>query len=176
MAGEKFLLELKRLMSGEPANEFISLVARAVESAAAGKSTREFAAAMNLSDGVSGYVYHSVPVALHGWLANRRDLRAAVLDVVRCGGDTDTTAAIVGGIIGAGVGKAGIPRDWLDALCEWPRTVHWMERLGDQLAAVLKSKTPQRPLRLPVYGVLPRNLLFLMIVLTHGFRRILPPY
>jgi len=29
---------------------------------------------------------------------------------------------------------------------------------------------------LPMYGVLPRNVFFLLVVLYHGFRRLLPPY
>jgi len=38
--------------------------------------------------------------------------------VIECGGDTDSTAAIVGGIVGSAVGKAGIPTEWLDDLLE----------------------------------------------------------
>jgi hypothetical protein len=34
----------------------------------------------------------------------------------------------------------------------------------------------QRPLPLFWPGLLPRNLLFLLLVLGHGFRRLLPPY
>jgi len=125
---------------------------------------------------VTGYVYHTVPVALHAWLRHQRNLRSAVIEVVGCGGDTDTTGAIVGGIVGAAVGKAGIPRDWIDGLWEWPRTIAWMERLAGQLHATLTSGQAERPARLPVYGVVPRNLLFLGIVLAHVVRRVLPPY
>src|SRR5207237_1108787 len=98
------------------------------------ETTAAFAESLGLGNGVSGYTYHTVPVALHAWFCKPQDYRAAVLDVVRCGGDTDTTAAILGAIIGAGVGKRGIPNDWLDAIGEWPRSVTWMESLGRRLA------------------------------------------
>ncbi len=96
--------------------------------------------------------------------------------MIRCGGDTDTTAAIVGAIVGAGVGKEGIPAEWLSALAEWPRTVDWMERLAGQLADVQETDTPQKPLGLPLLPMMGRNLLFTTVVLAHGFRRLLPPY
>jgi hypothetical protein len=42
--------------------------------------------------------------------------------------------------------------------------------------AAQRDGRPLRPVRLPIWGVLPRNLLFLLLVLGHGFRRLLPPY
>lgn len=167
-------LEALRTSLGSDGDELITLVSRAVDSAASGNSTETFAESLGLRKGVSGYVYHTVPVALHAWLAHPRDYRAAVSAVIRCGGDSDTTAAIVGGILGSAHGKEGIPADWLADLKEWPRSVSWIERLGDQLEQ--NAATPTRPLGLPVLAVLLRNLLFLVIVLAHGFRRLLPPF
>jgi hypothetical protein len=127
---------------------------------------------------VTGFVNHTVPVVLHAWFRHPEDYRRGVLAVVRCGGDTDTTAALVGGIIGARVGKAGIPAGWLAALWEWPRTVGWMERLAWRLAEVCAAGPGggQPALPLSVTGLLLRNLVFLAVVLGHGFRRLLPPY
>jgi hypothetical protein len=125
---------------------------------------------------VSGYVYRTVPAAVHAWLRHQRDFRAAVTDVIRCGGDTDTTAAIVGGILGSAVGKRGIPPEWLAALFEWPRTVRWMEGLGDALGRTLAGGEAGRPPRLSAAALFGRNQLFLLIVLAHVFRRGLPPY
>lgn len=48
-----------------------------------------------LGRGVSGFSMHTVPVALHVRLRHQRDDEAAVTDVIACGGDTDTEAAIV---------------------------------------------------------------------------------
>ena len=175
VSGASFLSALSSLV--DPlADELLTLARQAVDSAERAEITTGFAASLGLERGVTGYVYHTVPVALHAWLRHPHDLRAAIIEVVRCGGDTDTTAAIVGGIVGAAVGKVGIPREWLDGLWEWPRTAAWMELLAGQLDSAMTTGRPARPARLPVYGIAPRNLLFLAIVLCHGCRRMLPPY
>ena len=147
-----------------------------MNSANDGQSTESFADSLGLSKGVSGYVYHSVPVAIHASFVHQHDFRSAVTSVIQCGGDTDSTGAIVGGIIGTAVGKNGIPAEWLDHLLEWPRSVSWMERLGMQVDSSISSDAKYRPITLPVWGLLPRNLFFLLVVLYHGFRRLFPPY
>lgn len=169
-------LESLRGVAGPQAEELERLVARAAESAMAGHTTDAFASELGLSRGVTGYVYHTVPVAIHAWFRRPHDFREAILEVVRCGGDTDTVAAIVGGIVGAGVGKAGIPAEWLDRLWEWPRTVRWMECLGERLAEVSSQGVPKPALPLAWYALPLRNGFFLAVVLAHGLRRLLPPY
>ncbi|MGE0710465.1 MAG: ADP-ribosylglycohydrolase family protein [Planctomycetota bacterium] len=151
----------------------------ALEAAAAhlerGDPPAEFARAQGLERGVTGYVVHTVPVALYGWLHHRGDFAAALSSVVRLGGDADTTGAIVGGIAGAGAGAAGIPAPWLAGLCDHPRSLAWMRRLAAALA-LPRDDPARRPVPL-AWPLLPlRNLLFLGIVLLHGFRRLLPPY
>jgi ADP-ribosylglycohydrolase len=49
------------------------------------------------------------------WVAARHldDYEAAVVNTIRAGGDIDTNAAIVGGIVALSVGAEGIPEDWL---------------------------------------------------------------
>ena len=157
-------------------DELGGLIEDAVRAADGGQNTADFAASLGLAKGVSGFVCHTVPVALHAWLTNQRDFRSAVSAVIQCGGDADSTGAIVGGIVGASVGRDGIPEEWLDRLIEWPRSTAWMERLAAQLDATMQSGVPTRPIRLPVYGVIPRNLFFLVVILLHGARRALPPY
>jgi ADP-ribosylglycohydrolase len=171
-----YLALLSRLLPESDAGELLRLLRQAVDALAAGKTTAEFADALGLSTGVSGYAYHTVPVAIYAWLAHPRDFRAALMEVIGCGGDTDTTAAIVGGIVGAGVGKAGIPRDWLAGLWEWPRTVAWMETLAVTLDEVRGTGRVGRPPRLAAWQLLPRNLAFLAVVVLHVLRRCLPPY
>ena len=170
-----FLALLQERLGGE-AGELLDLIARAVASAERQETTESFAASLGLEKGVSGYVLRTVPVTLHAWLTHPADLRGGILAVVRCGGDTDTTGAITGGILGAAVGRAGISQEWLDGLWEWPRTVAWMDRLGTQLAAVVQQDVPQRPPPLFVPGLFLRNLVFIGVVLSHGLRRLLPPY
>jgi len=173
--GRRYLAELSSSL-GDAADEFLASIVAAVDSVERGQNTESFAADLGLAKGVSGYSLHSIPVAIHAWLANQNDLRGAVTAVVRCGGDTDSTGAIVGGIVGTAVGKEGIPREWLQGILEWPQSVAWMERLALQLAASCESGDRGRAIRLPIYAVLLRNLFFLLVVLFHGFRRLLPPY
>jgi ADP-ribosylglycohydrolase len=169
----RYLQELRSLLPSD-AQELILLLDRAVASVNEGHSTEQFADSLGLTSRVSGYTYHSVPVAIHAWLSHPRDFRSAILSVILCGGDTDTTAAMVGGIVGASVTQEGIPKDWIDNLMEWPRTASWMERLGTQLGA--QAGQVAVPIRLPVAGLVARNLFFLAIVFYHGFRRLAPPY
>jgi ADP-ribosylglycohydrolase len=167
---------LEQLLGTEMAGDFLDLIKQVVESVAQGKHTREFVESQKLQKGITGYTYHSVPAVIHAWLLNPRDFKNAILEIIGCGGDTDTTAAILGGIVGAAVGPAGIPDKWVNNLWEWPRTIRWMRQLGQQLDIVLKSSRAAPPLRLPIIGILLRNLLFAAIVLFHAFRRMLPPY
>ena len=172
----EFLTKLSAQLKNEDAAEFIALMNAMVDSFERGETTAEYADSIGCGAGISGYVYHTVPTALHAWLNYPRDYTNAVTTIIRCGGDTDTTAAIVGGIVGAGVGKAGIPDQWLLDLWEWPRSVNYMERLAQRLAQVCDSGLAGAPLRLFLPGLLVRNVLFIIVVLLHGFRRLLPPY
>jgi ADP-ribosylglycohydrolase len=174
--GALYLSSLRALLPGPSDDELLGLLERVVQSVAAGRSLDSFALAQGWKKGVSGYVCHTVPAAIHAWLSYPRDFQAGVTAVIRCGGDTDSTAAIVGGIIGAAVGKDGIPAGWLDRLCEWPRTVAWMEHLGTTLEQALALGQPARPPRLSAAGLLARNGVFLLAVLGHVARRCLPPY
>ena len=156
-------------------DELLGHLRRAEEFLARGASVAEFADALGLADGVTGYIFHTVPVALYAWLRFPEDFRAAVESVVVFGGDTDTTGAIVGELSGATLGPGAIPREWLDGIREWPRTVAWLRGLGGALAAA-KPGAPVTPPSLCWPALELRNLFFLGVVLLHGFRRLLPPY
>ncbi len=171
-----FLEELQDALPPGVGAEFLPLIEAAVASAGAGESTTAFTESRGWKKGVSGYVYRTVPAVIHAWIRHPQDFRAAVSALIHCGGDTDSTAAIVGGIIGAGVGKGGIPAEWLDRLLEWPRTVAWMERLAEQLVRTLVNGESGTPLRLSISGLLLRNVFFLTVVVVHILRRLLPPY
>ena len=172
---EIYLSELGDVLPRE-ADALLDLLHRAAESASAGESTTAFAESMGQAKGVSGYTYHCVPVAIHAWLRNPRDFRAAIIETVACGGDTDTTAAIVGGIVGSSVGKAGIPAEWIAGIRECPRSIAWMAELAQCLYRAMLSGDAMRAPRLPVVPVVLRNALFLVVVLLHGIRRLGPPY
>ncbi len=65
-----------------------------------GEDTDVLVARWGLSGGVTGFVDDTVPVAVHLWLRHA-SVGEAVRAAVRLGGDTDTVAAIVGGLCGA---------------------------------------------------------------------------
>jgi ADP-ribosylglycohydrolase len=167
--GAGYLTELRAELPPEAA-PLLASVERVVASVGQGESTAEYAHNQGWKRGVSGYVYHTVPVALHAWLSHPHDYAQAVQAVILAGGDTDTTAAITGGIVGAAVGRAGIPEAWLARLAEWPRTVAWMDDLAERLAE------GREPPRLSGLATLARNGFFFAVVLAHILRRLLPPY
>jgi ADP-ribosylglycohydrolase len=176
LAPRECIAEIETLCELEASRELVQLLRQAASSAEGGESTKEFAKLIGLERGVSGYVNHTVPIVLHACWTHSNDFRAAVQSVILCGGDADTTAAIVGGIIGAQVGKDGIPAEWLEGLRDWPRSSLWIEDLGKCLAGANESGAVCAPPRATTVALLPRNALFAAVVLFHGFRRLLPPY
>jgi ADP-ribosyl-[dinitrogen reductase] hydrolase len=171
--------ELVALMHSEferdGARELVELIESAVRSAAAGEATTEFAEHVGCERGVSGYIYKTVPVAIHAWLRNPTCYASAVRDAIACGGDTDTVAAIAGGVVGARVGAQGIPLEWRERLLEWPRTLTWIEALASGVERATSTKQSVRAPRVGV-SVLPRNLLFILVIAGHLVRRAMPPY
>lgn len=148
------------------------------EALAQGNEVKEFADSLGLSRGVSGYAYHTVPVALYAWLRRRSDFRGAVCAALDCGGDSDSVGAIVGGLAGIDAGPAGLPQEWLTRLWEWPRGVTQMKQLGERLAVLqtLPSGSALKPVTYAWPAIPLRNAFFLAVIIVHGFRRLLPPY
>ncbi|KAM0232279.1 hypothetical protein ACHAP5_010799 [Fusarium lateritium] len=68
-------------------------------------------ASTKLRDGGNGYVLDSLSISIAAVL-DTRSLEDVLVDVVRMGGDTDTNAAIAGGLLGARDGDAAIPKRW----------------------------------------------------------------
>ncbi|MEZ6123015.1 MAG: ADP-ribosylglycohydrolase family protein [Planctomycetaceae bacterium] len=165
-----------RSLLGPEAEELHDLLDEVAESVAGCETTRDFAERKGMSRGISGYVLQTVPIAIHAWLSHRNSFRSTVMSVIECGGDADTTAAIVGGITGAAVGTAGIPPSWILQICDRPRSVEWIRTLGRQLAECVQDPKhhPQQPVTIPAVPLLCRNVLFAIIVIGHGFRRIFP--
>jgi ADP-ribosylglycohydrolase len=59
--------------------------------------------------GTKCYAMESVPFAIGVFLRHPANFTKGILEAVNAGGDTDTTAAMVGSMIGANVGIMGIP-------------------------------------------------------------------
>jgi ADP-ribosyl-[dinitrogen reductase] hydrolase len=129
----------------------------------------EVARALGCPESVSGYAYHSVPLALYAWLRHRHDPRACFAAILACGGDTDTIGAMAGALMGLDDGPQGLPQDLLEGIRDWPLSLQRLRELGHRLS----SDDPRPvPWGWPLQPL--RNLLFVAIVLAHGFRRLVP--
>jgi len=159
-----------------PEAEWKGLVAAIEASLKARHSVSDFACGLGLKKAVSGYSLHVVPVALYAWLRHPWDFRKALISVLECGGDTDTAGAILGALAGVTGGERSIPAEWLNALWEWPRSPSFVKQVAASLAEQKSSGQAHGPVRFCWPGLILRNLLFLAVVLFHGFRRMLPPY
>jgi ADP-ribosyl-[dinitrogen reductase] hydrolase len=139
-------------------------------------SVLEFAVSQGMEKGVTGYIYHTVPVAIYAWLTHYGDFRATIEAALDCGGDADTVGAIAGALAGATVGAGKIPDQWVRGILDWPRSAGLLRQVANRLA---NQRADGEPLgEVPYFwpAVLPRNLFFLLVVLFHGFRRLAPPY
>lgn len=139
-------------------------------------SVQAFAARLGLSKGVTGYVFHTVPIAIYAWWRHRGDFRGALEAALNCGGDTDTVGAITAALAGADLGEEAIPADLIAGIADWPRSSSWIRRVADKLS---RQATTSQPLgAVPLFWpALPlRNLSFLIVVLIHGFGRLLPRF
>jgi len=163
-----FLDLLRSCGDDEEWNGVLEKMAVAIEE---GGSVEAFADALGQQKGISGYVYRTVPLVLYAWYHHFGDYEATLSSVYNCGGDTDTVGAIAGALAGAVVGERGIPGDWIDGICDWPRSVSLIRGVADRLA-----QGDGGPVRYLWPATLPRNLIFLVMVLLHGLRRLLPPY
>lgn len=154
--------------------DFLPMLQRALDMAGSNAENAAFLREFQLHRGVTGYIYHTVPAAMFCWLKHRHDYRAALEAVMELGGDTDTVGAIAGALTGLTAGVSSIPSEWVGRLKDWPVTP---ERLRI-LATALAENTRPNGLQGFRFGTCQflRNLIFIPIVLAHGFRRLAPPY
>jgi len=167
---------LRRLPDCGQNEEWATLCDRLTVAFGTDESVADFCRSLALERGVSGYAFHTVPVALYGWLRYPRNFKMALTRTLNCGGDTNTVGTIVGALVGASAGVDGIPKEWTTEIAEWPRTLSLMARLAERLEQQTSQEKPVGPLRYFWPGLIFRNLLFLVVVLLHGFRRLFPPY
>jgi len=148
----------------------------ALEAYREGVSVPDFAVSLGLENGVTGYIYRTVPVAIYAWVRHYGDFRATLEKALDCGGDADTVGAIAGALAGATVGADKIPDVWIRGIIDWPRSTTLLRRVAGRLAEQRAAGMPLGEVSYFWPAVLPRNLLFLLVVLFHGFRRLTPPY
>lgn len=156
--------------------ELRTLLEAAVKSVAAGHTPEAFTQAQGWTRGVSGYIYHTIPAALHAWLCYPSRFEEAVQSLIRCGGDTDSTAALLGIWMGAQRGAESVPARWQMRLKDPLARPALLRSLAERVVDALSRHTPLPAPRLLFPVRLLRNLLFLAVVLAHVGRRTLPPY
>ncbi len=157
-------------------DEWRGLAAKILEAAEQGISVAEFADSLGLSRGVSGYVYHTVPVAVYAWYRHFGDFESTIQEVLNCGGDTDTAGAIAGALAGVVAGEGGIPDDWLDGLVDWPRSRRILCEIADRVGAANSPGERPAPVRYFWPAMVLRNAVSFVVTLAHYFRRLAPPY
>jgi len=153
--------------------EWAQLVTKMDVSLKKNMSVKDFAAELGLDAGIGGYIYHTVPVAIYSWLRHEGDFHAALTESIRLGGDTDTVGAIVGALAGEYSGEAAIPKKWITDIVEWPRSIKVL-RLAASRLAEQAAGNDVKPVRYFLPGVVIRNIIFFVIVLIHGFLRLIP--
>ncbi len=92
--------------------------------AAVGRVPLEKREELPVTGSAAGYVVHGVEIAL--WFAYHEPiLERGLVWLVNAGGDTDTNAAVAGGLMGARDGEAAVPTRWVEALPdpEWLRSL-----------------------------------------------------
>ncbi|MDB4796709.1 ADP-ribosylglycohydrolase family protein [Verrucomicrobia bacterium] len=165
---ELTLIESVLLDSGK-GEEWREVVQRTL--AACSSGAVENAVAMSDRErGVSGYIYHTLPVAVAAWYVHFGDFRRTIESTVRLGGDTDTVAAIAGSLAGVSSAKEGIPGDWIVGIYDCPHSASYISSLARALDEGDESDTRFS------WMLFPRGLIFMAIVLAHGVRRLFPPY
>ncbi len=162
-----FASDLERLL---PEGEMRAAIDDACASVRRGESIEAYADSLGCGQGVTGFVMHTVPVVLHLWMSDPADYREGLERIIRLGGDTDTTGAILGGLLGAKLGAERLPEDWINGIKDFPITPALLRNTALSVTSPPRRISP-RWLARPV-----RNLVFFLVVIVHALRRLLPPY
>jgi len=78
--------------------------------------------------GEAGYVVHCVEIAFW-FVTHDRSLEEALIALAQAGGDTDTNAAVAGGLLGARYGDVALPPRWVDQITGSQGIAQLAERL-----------------------------------------------
>jgi len=120
--------------------------------------------------GISGFIVPTTVMAAYCFLRYPSNFDRAVLSAIRLGGDTDSVAAIVGGLVGAHIGYDNLPSDLVARIKVAPHDAAWIAEMAERLShwphgvddLHFAPALPSNPL-MQVF----RNVLMLMLVLVH---------
>lgn len=118
----EFVNWLLQFAVNENDEELISIVKHMKLNIETQKSVKEFAIQLGYTAGVTGYAYASTPVALYAWLTET-DPAEAIESVIDLGGDTDSTAAVVGALCGVNTSPDEWPAGWVERIVDLPLSV-----------------------------------------------------
>lgn len=130
------------------------------------QNTDNLLTSWNCENGPTGYINITVPLTVFLWLKHRQDYKAGVTEAIALGGDTDSLAFLVGGLIGLEIGRSNLPQHLISNLIDQPHSPHFL----DSLAKAVSEGTPPPKLAWPHY--LWRGPLFFITVLTHVILRL----
>ena len=127
--------------------------------------------------GISGFIVPTVIMATYCFLRYPSNFERAVISSIRLGGDTDSVAAIVGGLVGAHIGFLKLPKNLVERISLTPHKTTWIDDMAERFSHWPHGVddlhfAPALPSH-PMMQVL-RNLLMLLLVLFHLILRI--PY
>lgn len=121
--------------------------------------------------GCSGFVNHSVSLAVFGFLRFGDDPLTAIQSVIMAGGDTDSNAAIVGALCGALHGESGLPMKLISQINDGPFGPEHLRSLAKALVETKKGKSAATPGYFwPV--AFARNVAVIPILLSHTLLRL----
>lgn len=85
----------------------------------------------------TGFVLLALQNAVYQ-LTHANGVYEAIIDSVKQGGDTDTTAAIAGALVGARSGMSGIPQQWLDTVqgCDTTAGSHPRQQYQEMIRSI----------------------------------------
>ena len=121
--------------------EWGELVDKMLAALARGDSVAAFASSLGLGGGVTGYVYHTVPVAVYAWLRHYGDFPppwkphwTAAATPTRWGHRRSVGRR--------DVGAGGIPADWIAGIIDWPRSVGLLRKVASRLGQQKRTAMP----------------------------------
>jgi hypothetical protein len=89
---------------------------------------------------ISCFYAEQVPLSVAGFLWGRGDPRISIPATVMFGRDADSTATTVGSWVGALHGEAGLPQEWVAAVCQVNMEEIDIRGLAERLASALESE------------------------------------
>ena len=113
--------------------------------------------------GPTGYILHTVNATIDCIKLSSQNLSQSIELAIRMGGDTDSVAALAGGICGSGPVDSNIPEGWINWI-GWPHPI--------QISGVVDGSIK----RLNVPAILAQHAISLLLIIPHIVKRALPPY